>query len=505
MPPSPEKDKNTLEKDIYKVLPAVFGTMQYPILAVVCSPKSEEGRNIIHLIVVVSDVLKIPDSLSEDWSEQCKLLDSVSPSKKKRSSVVVKKFQSARTSLRKRLSSAWAFFKKALCIVSVLYLIITLLALLGYFLFFRDNSLEITLPETLSNNKSVSVWAYDNDGQPCEQGKKLSQDDPRHIIKCESLQQAKTIRISGYKVIVLDNLKNQNNGNGRYQVQEADLIPPDAWTVKFTDNTRLPFSGNTKVQFFNSELDCENNQKSQDWRPYNSPIELQKQPHWAKIFKGDDELSYCAAGTEHFETQDFHITFSFKSNVFEGKRKIVVIAPSVQLASDKIGKIIQKTLKKWLFELKTDKTTVPITILLIDTNEEIHTLIRSEDLAKLPYDGQNSITAKVNQIRFVSDSFRSVYELESVDRALEGKDFDQVLYLTDGESYSGGETISSAALGIPLVWQNKGVRLSVLTVGECGFWNYKTDAKCDIFIKNYSSTTPEKRFYDLLNKLKWRY
>jgi len=183
MLPSPEKDKNTLEKDIYKVLPAVFRTMQSPILAVVCSPKSEKGRNIIHLIVVVSDVLKIPDSLSEKWSKQCELLDSVSPSKKKRSSVVVNKFQSARAFLRKRLSSAWAIFQKALCIVSVLYLFVTLLV---YFLFFWDNSLEITLPKRLSDNKSVSVWAYDNEGQPCEPGNKLSQDDPRHIIKCEN-------------------------------------------------------------------------------------------------------------------------------------------------------------------------------------------------------------------------------------------------------------------------------------------------------------------------------
>jgi hypothetical protein len=413
------------------------------------------------------------------------------------------------SSIKNFLFSTWTVYKNWVFIASVLLNLVTLLGWFGYFVFVRDNTIQISLPDTIPN--SVPVWAYDNEGQPCEEGKKLSRDDRRYIIKCGILPaqwSAKTIRISGYQIIELSSLKQDN---GHYEVTENDLKPLTEWPVVFSDNPALPFEISTEVQFFDSEPDCKNNPKYLDWRTYQSsvePLAVNKQPRWAKIRRGDEDLSYCAEGKENFETQDFRITFSFKSNQFEGKRKIVVIAPSVQLASDGIGRIIQDTLKEWLLELKTNQTNVPITILLIGANEEINTLIRSEDLNELPDERENSITAKVNGIAFANESFRSVYELEQVDVALEGKDFDQVLYLTDGKSYSGYSTLSSSlkkALGIPQYWMNNGVSFSVLTVSNCEFWDTEmSDAKCQT-LDSQDKKIAQRRFKEMLGKLLPKY
>ncbi|KHD07622.1 hypothetical protein PN36_03995 [Candidatus Thiomargarita nelsonii] len=409
------------------------------------------------------------------------------------------------SSTKKHLFSAWLFSKKGLCIASLLYLMMTL-PWIGYVFLIMDNTIQIALPDKLSDTK---VWAYDNEGQPCAT-QKLSRDDKRYIIKCGILPAqwiAKTIRISGHKIILLSSLKEDN---GHYQVTENDLKPLTEWPLVFTNNPKLPFEINTQVEFFESEQDCKNNQKSLDWRTYQSSVEpLTMQAPWAKIRSGDEDLSYCAEGKEQlYMQQDFRLAFSFKSNQFEGKRKIVVIAPSMQLAANGIGRIIQDTLKKWLFDLKKNHTSIPLSILLIDTNEEINTLIRSEDLNELPNEGKNSITAKVNGIKFASDSYRSVYELEQLDLALEGKDFDQVLYLTDGESYSGSSTLSSSlkmALGIPRYWMSHGISLSVLTVGECGFWeNEMSEAKCQTLDSQYKKIA-QWRFENSLKKLLSKY
>jgi molecular chaperone GrpE (heat shock protein) len=352
--------------------------------------------------------------------------------------------------------SFWPFnFKKfSMFITSVLF-VLTLLGLFGYFVFFRDNAIQISSPDTNPDAESVSVPACDNERQPCENGKK--------------------------------------------------------WAVVFTnEDKKLPFEiDGTEVQFFESELDCKNNQESLDWRPYRTsvePLAVEKQPRWAKILRGDEDLSDCAEGKEHSDTH--RITFSFKSNQFEGKRKIVVIAPSVQLASNGIGRMIQDTLKKWLLDLKKKQTNVPVTILLIDPNEKVNTLIRSEDLNELPDERKNSITAKVNGIAFVSDSFRSVYELEQVDVALEGKDFDHVLYLTDGKSYSGSSSLSTSlkmALGIPWYWLSNGVSLSILTVGDCKFWHtVMSKAKCRT-LDSQDKEVAQRRFKEMLGKLLPRY
>jgi len=545
MLPSQKKDDEALKTDINKALKELYGEDEPYFVCVKCREAGEEKGDLIHIWAVANEDIRNLEQqqLEENWhhiwnktftedsSDETSNGDGGttqngdgSHEKPKETSPQGEPVQTKESngdgdgttpngenkqkpsfwsSIKKHLFSAWTFSKKGLCIASLLYLIVTLS---GYFLFFRDNSIQIALPDNLSDTK---VWAYNNKGQPCEAGKKLSRDDRRYIIKCGILPAqwfAKTIRISGYEMIVLSSLKEDN---GHYEVTESDLKPLTEWPVVFTNNPKLPFEINTQVQFFESELDCKNNQKYIDWRTYQSSVEpLTVQPRWAKIRSGNEDLSYCAEGKEHFDTQDFRLTFSFKSNQFEGKRKIVVIAPSVQLASDGIGRIIQDTLKKWLFELKKPHTNVPITILLIGTNEEVNTLIRSEDLNELPDEGENSITAKVNGIKFVSDSFRSVYELEQVDLALEGKDFDQVLYLTDGESYSGSSTLSSSlkkALGIPQYWMNNGVSFSVLTVGDCGFWRTEmTEAKCQT-LSQYNKSRAQWLFKDMLKKLLPKY
>jgi hypothetical protein len=277
------------------------------------------------------------------------------------------------------------------------------------------------------------------------------------------------------------------------------------WQVVFTDNPKLPFEASTEVHFFESEQDCQNHSNSPDWRHYKSSVEpltiKGKEPRWAKIRSGEEDLSDCTKGKEH--TQDHRLQFSFKSNKFEGKRKIVIIAPSVQLAHGGIGRMIQNTLTEWLLELKNSLTSVPITVLLIGADKKIHTLISGEDLNELPDEGENSITAKINGIAFASDSFRSVYELEQIDIALEGEDFDQVLYLTDGNSYSGSNTLSTSlkmALGIPRDWVHDGISLSVLTVGDCGFWKKEFNEVVQCFtLDNQAKSQFKERLNELLH------
>jgi vacuolar-type H+-ATPase subunit F/Vma7 len=502
--PSKTEDENALKEYIGKALVAFLGKKPSIFLAL-----KSGGENLIHILAAPpndekwkqeDELKKWPDILKDQ-----KLLTDTHDVL----TWVAALFSSFWSSIKNFLFSTWTVYKNWVFIASVLLNLVTLLGWFGYFVFVRDNTIQISLPDTIPN--SVPVWAYDNEGQPCEEGKKLSRDDRRYIIKCGILPaqwSAKTIRISGYQIIELSSLKQDN---GHYEVTENDLKPLTEWPVVFSDNPALPFEISTEVQFFDSEPDCKNNPKYLDWRTYQSsvePLAVNKQPRWAKIRRGDEDLSYCAEGKENFETQDFRITFSFKSNQFEGKRKIVVIAPSVQLASDGIGRIIQDTLKEWLLELKTNQTNVPITILLIGANEEINTLIRSEDLNELPDERENSITAKVNGIAFANESFRSVYELEQVDVALEGKDFDQVLYLTDGKSYSGYSTLSSSlkkALGIPQYWMNNGVSFSVLTVSNCEFWDTEmSDAKCQT-LDSQDKKIAQRRFKEMLGKLLPKY
>ncbi|MEN8215406.1 MAG: hypothetical protein ABFS56_03325 [Pseudomonadota bacterium] len=380
---------------------------------------------------------------------------------------------------------------------NILLFFVIMFLLLGYYVFFLDNTLQINLPNKFSETQSV--WLYDEQGWLCEEGKR---DNSRYEFKC---RKAKTLRISDYKLIALESL--QNDGNGHYQVQERDMKPLTQWPVVFSDNQALPFAKDTKVHFFESELDCKVNQNAlEEWLPYresviSKPMTLKKQPRWAKIISGDEELSYCAEGKERVETQNFYVTLSFTSKKFAGKRKVVVIAPSEHLGRGGIGHLIRETLKNWLLDLKKTQTTIPLTILLIGSNGEINTLIRSEDLRELPNTGQNSIVTKVNGLAFASESFKSVHELRQVDNALEGKAFDRVLYLTDGKSYSG--TLSSSlkrALEIPQLWLDNGVSLSVLTVNNCEFWETHTEAEC-YMLDNKFKKIAKWRVNEMLKKL----
>jgi hypothetical protein len=383
----------------------------------------------------------------------------------------------------------------------------TVLLVLGIAVFwFWDKTIQIKLPDNLSNSEvSNSAWAYDDLEQPCELAKILSSDSPIYTIDCKNRRWrwpyrwgANTLLLSGYEPIDLKSL--QKDDNGYYQVSE--LKPVTEWRV-FFNGKELPFQRNTKVWFFDSKDECEINQNPhQKWLLYTKPEALsqlppvEKQPHWAKVFRGNQELSNCANGKPSLQQKQFYITFEFKPKEFTGKRKVVVIAPSQQLAHNGIGRAIRKTLTEWFSDIRSEQ--VPVSILLINEEGAVNSLIRSEDLASLPQTGPNSITAKVDNIQFRSDSFRSLYELQQVNDFLEGKDFDRVLYLTDSDSLSAEQEIDLSLLGVPWGWRDKGISLSVLTLSECEKW--RTQAKvteCQTLDKK----TAKQRLSQMLNTL----
>ena len=375
-----------------------------------------------------------------------------------------------------------------------------------------DKTVRINLPENLSD---APIQAYDSDNKTCEVAKIVSLDKPIHTIKCNKQWGiwplgVKKLWIGGYKPI--DDFQfSQKNDNAVYQVQETALTKINQWPVSFkpSKENALPFQKEKKVKFFDSEQDCKKNINPHEETLLYKKLQLNnlpqvtKQPFWGKVVSGKTDLSYCAKGKPRIDdAQNFYVIFSFQRNTFTGKRKAVVIAPSQKLSSRGMGTVITETLGNWLVKLKGQDTQVPVTIFLIGVDGSVTILVRSEDIVNLSEEGDNSIQAKMDEIEFVSDSFGSLSNLTAVDDKL-NENFDQVLYLTDGNiiGYSGKMTSAiKTGLGIPKSWKENEVGFSVLTSGKCDFWKKHAKAEC-LSLNKKNTKTAKQQVMDKLNQL----
>ena len=213
------------------------------------------------------------------------------------------------------------FLKKIILVVLVIMIFLSAI-IFGLKTLFGKQPLQVILP---SSYQFSEFTVYDKLGELCNSSISSSLDSQKtYTIKCKSSillptqWLVKTLLITGYQPFGFNNHSLLQLEGNRYQVQENKLKPITKWPVFFTANQALPFDGNSKVKFFESERECETTQGRKDgWLPYQyfeSPQRVEEYlPLWAKIYDGNNKAkSHCAIMKEHVDGQKLSVTFSFQ-------------------------------------------------------------------------------------------------------------------------------------------------------------------------------------------------
>jgi len=256
-----------------------------------------------------------------------------------------------------------------------------------------------------------------------------------------------------------------------------------------------------RFMIFDSEKECKQATKpsGQNWRPYHpselSGLQAQK-CSFAKLRKGEEDLSECLSPNRLGKK------FLFRPLVtgFPGKRIVLLVANSKKF-SNLAGKGVQDSLINWLTSIKKSTRKLPITVLTVEGDGRIRTLIRGEELEGMAVSAQSggaNIRARVKQrLNFNGTGLQPLENLQDFEHKLQSN-IDRVVYITDG-SLRDEADIRGADLGTPLNWKISGVDFRVVTTGRCSFWTEKAQARmCNKLTKKNAKTVVSSVLSELI-------
>lgn len=183
--------------------------------------------------------------------------------------------------------------------------------------------------------------------------------------------------------------------------------------------------------------------------------------------------------------------YTLRSSI--GRHKVILLSLSENFSGTQ-----QASIRNALFdvfaskqdELKGGQQPPPFSLQVIQAGRRLHTVISTEDLAKLPKQGQeDSLQAKIDRgLQFSAQDLKALDDLELVDVLLQNqttsdKAISSILYMTDNTRLSSNpQEIPSKQRGVPLVWREDGIALNILTTqaNGCSAWQYAgvTNDRC---------------------------
>lgn len=253
----------------------------------------------------------------------------------------------------------------------------------------------------------------------------------------------------------------------------------------------FPADPSAKFMLFDNLQACTQASKSSgpNWRPYH-PDELSgllaHKCSFAKLRKGERDLTNCARPKKDGKSWVYRPA----GNQYSGKRIVVLVADS-QNFNNLMGKNIRNDLIDWLGSLRKRGIKAPISVLTVEGDGSIRSLIRAEELSKIDIRGRIK-----GRLKFNGSGFRPLENLQDFEHKLQNN-VARILYVTDA-SLRDEDDIRGADLGTPLNWKLSNVGFSVLTTGQCSFWTQTARAgKCDVITKKNS----KKLFRELLAAL----
>jgi hypothetical protein len=276
-----------------------------------------------------------------------------------------------------------------------------------------------------------------------------------------------------------------------------ELVPPsdgsrEVLPVRVNSFDEVPPDMNAKFLVFDSLRECKASTKSNNWRPYHENFVRELTAHrcsYAKVTHGSKNVTPCVAP----KRQKDKWAFNMYTEKYKGARHIILIANSKKLRQK--GKKALEGLIGWLADLKKKKTKKPITLMSVDGDGRIRTLLRAEELKNLvvsvndPNTAAASIRGRVKaRLSFTGNGFRPLDNLIDLEGKM-GGDIGRVLFVTD-EDFPKDTDVPPRDLGTPLVWKDKKIDFAVLTTSRCGFWEKRARAKkCEHFGADPASQT----------------
>ena len=270
------------------------------------------------------------------------------------------------------------------------------------------------------------------------------------------------------------------------EIPKKQLLP-----VKIDDDLLLQ-DPRAKFMLFDGLEACKTGEKTEkaNWRPYHKDDLLGLSAHkcsFAKVRRGDRDLSNCAQPKKIGKNWVYRLAGS----QFEGKRIVVLIADS-RVFDNVMGIEIRRSLIDWLENIKKQNLKAPISVLTVEGDGRIRSVIRAEDL----YNTDNIRARIKKRLKFNGTGFRPLENLQDFEHKLENN-VSSILFVTDG-SLRDEDDIRGADLGTPLNWKLSDVDFSVVTAGQCSFWKNKAKAKdCAVISKKNRKIA----FKDMLFKL----
>jgi len=178
-------------------------------------------------------------------------------------------------------------------------------------------------------------------------------------------------------------------------------------------------------------------------------------------------------------TQPVNQILRFKPYKCSGKRKLIVVALGEKLnryhqpIKDAIANIFQANLK--------DRK--PLTLVTIKTGRILSKpLLQCEDLNDMNPSEAKPIIYQKNKMPFGAYDLRTLEDLELVNYDYQNKldQLDSIFYLTDGASMPNDKTKIRQLAVIPKdSWNaDHGIKLKVLTIGDCKVWIKNAKANC---------------------------
>lgn len=164
-----------------------------------------------------------------------------------------------------------------------------------------------------------------------------------------------------------------------------------------------------------------------------------------------------------------------------GQHKLVLLSLSENFSSEQ-QTAIRNTLLNLLTRLQKQQPLPAFSLQVIQPGRRIHTILKAEELAKLPQQGQeNSLQGKIERgLQFSAQDLRALDDLELVDLLLQdatnpNETIGQILYLTDNARLNTNpQDIPNKQRGIPLAWREDGIILTIVTTqpNGCEAWQY---------------------------------
>jgi hypothetical protein len=165
-----------------------------------------------------------------------------------------------------------------------------------------------------------------------------------------------------------------------------------------------------------------------------------------------------------------------------GKRKLIVVALGNDL--NQYYQSIKTAITKVLQQQVSSRT--PFTLVTIQPGRSVgEPLLRCEDLdVGSATEASRFISGQLGQMRFGATDLRSLQDLELVNYAYQAQleQFSGVFYITDNRNMPTDDVNIGKQVVVPTVWRNKGIRLTVLTIGDtsaCQIWK-KAQADCQL-------------------------